>query len=654
MAPDDLDRTLPSRLLAEAVHRLASHGASLPSPLDALFRETWSEWLAFQGAAGPAKLFLSPLGTPAFSLLASVACFLPDPEGEEAQTAAEAMLTQYLAVRVQDDLVDEARPVVRSWLVHALLARVGHLLARVSDHPAEMAAAIATLDADFAAAALSDHRLRTAPDPIWTDAAIRLQGRKYLPMLAPVVAILLRAERADVVAPLRVAMERLCTAFQLTNDLLGPDRDLASGQRSPLLSALRLHPGLHGREDVDPAIRRYLPAFHACCDLVATALDEGAALLPPLASLHFHRHLEERRAAFARFHGAASVQAVLLARPVALDLEVTQRCNLSCAACFVHQQQAGSPDAELPVPLIQEILEELSGYRATLHLTGGEPFLHPAIWSILAMAASWDVRDVVINTNGTLLDAASLRQLAGLGLRVRLLVSVDGPWGTQERSRGPGTTARALAVLRDAPALGIQAEPAVILTRELLSSGIRPFYEAICDQVGHTPPLTLWCLYLPGGGLAAAEAAPPPVGTRLTAEDLPAAADQVAAMVNVGLDVAVADFPLLNPLLRERGVPDERLVPCEGGRSRLCVQADGAVTPCHPLRTPLDHLGPGTVSGFIRRAFHHPDAVRMASRSHPPCDTCLHAALCGGCRAIDVADGPSPRHPPLPCPGGVG
>src|SRR5690606_6417936 len=157
-----------------------------------------------------------------------------------------------------------------------------------------------------------------------------------------------------------------------------------------------------------------------------------------------------------------------------------RRCNLRCPACFVFAQEDDLRNdhlAELPTSTLLALVEELSGYQTLLHLTGGEAFLHRGIWDMLEHAAARGMTEVLINTNGSLLDERRLSRLAALPLRVRLLVSIDGPPGVQETARAPGMTKKALDAIRNATRLGVAAEPCSILTSELVDYGVDRWFD---------------------------------------------------------------------------------------------------------------------------------------------------------------------------------
>ena len=359
---------------------------------------------------------------------------------------------------------------------------------------------------------------------------------------------------------------------------------------------------------------------------ITGALRDGVAALPDLPGRRMTDHLQARLAVLEEHRASSVLKAELHAPALVADLELTRRCDLSCPQCFVRAQE--THDAQLDGDLLDEILVELAGYDTTLHLTGGEPFVHPDIWRVLERAGELELRRVVINTHGAALDGGALARIGGLPLPVKLLVSLDGPPGVHDRTRGERMTRSALEVLRAAPDCGVAAEPGSLLTRELVAFGLGRWSDWIAARVGERTGLALWPVFLRPDGPAVDGVSP------LDPGDLADAARQLAAMLDAGHDVVVADYPPINPLLARLGVADRKLWRCTGGSGRLCVQADGTVSPCHPLRWELDRVTPGRVGGFVARALAHPDARRMAARDHEGCEGCEALAICGSCQAV--------------------
>lgn len=104
-------------------------------------------------------------------------------------------------------------------------------------------------------------------------------------------------------------------------------------------------------------------------------------------------------------------------------LKITDRCNLSCAHCFV---SAGKEGASMPIEAIRSTLVQrlVDMHVISATLTGGEPFAHPDIMDIVRELRSRCL-DVSLCTNGTMISEEQIKELAGMG-RVTANVSLDG------------------------------------------------------------------------------------------------------------------------------------------------------------------------------------------------------------------------------------
>lgn len=311
------------------------------------------------------------------------------------------------------------------------------------------------------------------------------------------------------------------------------------------------------------------------------------------------------------------------------DIEITRRCDLRCPTCFVRAQPGAH--LELSTRAVIEVMDQLPPPRTVLHLTGGEPFIHPGIWTLLERAADRGFSDTVINTHGLALDTRALDRLAGLGMDLSLLVSLDGPPGAHDRSRRAGATDGAVAALCGCAARGIRARPASVLTAELVEYGIGRWLDHLRGLLGSTVGLALFPLFVrPGTPIA-----PDAVGHPADAPQLRAAAAQIAERVLAGDPVVLADYPLLNPLLLSHGVSRDKLYTCGAGRGRFCVQADGWVTPCHPSQQHLVPAGPN----LLGRLKVHPLYRAIGRRDFEECRDCDHVEVCGHCRAVVAGRG---------------
>lgn len=641
LSPSSGSTDFAETLLSASVQRFERFQEALQEPLKTVLNDVQARWARSTMADHSySRFFLGAGGTPAFQLLASLAeSLLPEAlHSAIPETAGEAMICLYFAVRCQDDRVDEDADPKLTYLEEALLARALRLLAEIAGDASAMLAQWESLTHDFGAAAHRDATFRCDPQARWDDEAIALQGRKYLPMSAPLIALFIAAGRASELPALRLAVERLGLGLQLSNDIFGLERDLDTKRSSPFLADLDLRPGRDTVSSALPGVRRALRKghFQRIFEQASSALRSGLEPLAHLASPRLSRHVEERIQELETTHRRLSLLALFRVPELVADIEITRRCNLRCPACFVFaQEEEGERLPELSTPLLLALLEELSGYRTHLHLTGGEAFLHRGIWDVLEAAAKLGMTDVLINTNGSYLDEARLGRLAALPLKLRLLVSIDGPPGVQETARGAGMTQRALDAIRDANRLGIHAEPCTILTAELVDYGVDRWFHYLAGELGRAPALVLWPIFLkPDTRLEPSEG-----GSMLDSARLQAAAEQIAALMLLPADVVVADYPVINPLLARRGVPAERLWQCNAGRGRLSVQADGMLSPCHPFRHALGTVTLDSVRGFVERTLEHPDYIRLGEREHEGCSSCPEQAICGNCQAVVVGKG---------------
>ena len=104
-------------------------------------------------------------------------------------------------------------------------------------------------------------------------------------------------------------------------------------------------------------------------------------------------------------------------------LQITERCDLHCAHCFVSATQKGSDLS--PSTIRDVVIPRLKRSRVTkLTLTGGEPFVHEGILEICDTAVNAGL-GVGICTNGTSVTDEQIHHLVQLG-NIHINVSLDG------------------------------------------------------------------------------------------------------------------------------------------------------------------------------------------------------------------------------------
>ncbi len=151
----------------------------------------------------------------------------------------------------------------------------------------------------------------------------------------------------------------------------------------------------------------------------------------------------------------------LLLRPLdEISIELTQRCNLSCAMCAVWE---GKRDG-LPGDRVAELLAEAKGLGATSFVpSGAETLMRKDALDILEEAARLQIPQIILVTNGMLVPrfGAQLARISGLHLNI----SIDGPQSVHDALRGAGSYNSAIAGLDAALRHGISVSLSSVLMR---------------------------------------------------------------------------------------------------------------------------------------------------------------------------------------------
>jgi MoaA/NifB/PqqE/SkfB family radical SAM enzyme len=168
--------------------------------------------------------------------------------------------------------------------------------------------------------------------------------------------------------------------------------------------------------------------------------------------------------------------------PPYLIVSVTARCNLACRGCYA-RAHGRSPDGELPLPRLAEILAEAEDLGASVvFLAGGEPFLRPGI---LDLTEKCRRTLFPVFTNGLLIDEEIIARLRRQP-HVVPVVSVEGYEAATDARRGRGVYRRAREVIARLGAAGVFCGVSLTVTRENFPTVtdpafVRAFKDAGCD-----------------------------------------------------------------------------------------------------------------------------------------------------------------------------
>lgn len=313
-------------------------------------------------------------------------------------------------------------------------------------------------------------------------------------------------------------------------------------------------------------------------------------------------------------------------------VQITERCNLHCAHCFVSATREGlDMDASrIESNLLPQLAEARVG---RLTVTGGEPFAHPDLLDISGMARARGM-GVTICTNGTLIDTALMDELSALG-GIQVNVSIDG-FSAETHGKFRGAPESFEETVETTRALGERGLLKGVLVTPNRLTPIEE-YERLCDFARKCGAeyVLMNPLSSMGRGVKGIRRLGAPEGFMRSLE---AATERLE---DEDLELVRIRFP-------NEGRP---LSACEAG-TIIYVFANGDVTVCPYLvfaaRTPQSKHDPaefivgnafsdGDIAG---RLDDYPLHERVTTRTDPACGPCPMAERCGrGCPAAVIAAG---------------
>ncbi|MBA9005929.1 radical SAM protein [Thermomonospora cellulosilytica] len=319
-------------------------------------------------------------------------------------------------------------------------------------------------------------------------------------------------------------------------------------------------------------------------------------------------------------------------------VQITERCNLHCAHCFVSSTREGLDMAYQD--LVEMVVPRLLAARVRrITLTGGEPFAHPDLLRLCRHLTGLGL-PVGICSNATLISDEQIAELAALG-GVHVNVSLDGfSADSHGKFRGNRSsfqiTVDTIRRLADAGLLqGLLSTPnALTFPRE---------FEELCAfavEVGAEYVL-MNPLSSMGRGVKSKD--------RMAADT--AVMDEIRRLTDrfrgQGVDVVHIRFP-------NGGQEGKPLSGCDAGKL-IYVFADGEVAVCPYLvfaaRTPHSQhpdsdflvgniLDPAIADTAVADALDGYDTGRLAMGVNPTCTSCGMNSRCGkGCPAAVIASG---------------
>lgn len=313
--------------------------------------------------------------------------------------------------------------------------------------------------------------------------------------------------------------------------------------------------------------------------------------------------------------------------PHVIAWNLTRRCNLECAHCYISAGPAESAADELSTAECKRIAGEILALNPApmFILSGGEPLLRDDLCTIAEFAASRGAT-VVVGTNGTLLTNERVTELKDAGVS-GVAVSVD---SLDERRHdnfrhGVGSLAATVAALDR-----LRAHRLDFIVQTTAHRGNRDEVARLVDWAAEQGAVAFNLYFLVATGRGARLTDLDPSGYETLLGDLVDHQRRHAGRMMVRAKCAPhfmrhvhrsdPDSPILNYATR-----------CPCGVQYCRITPDGKLTPCPYLPEVAGDLRRQSFTDIWREA---PLFRQLRSGSlGGKCGVCEYRALCGGCRA---------------------
>ncbi len=300
-----------------------------------------------------------------------------------------------------------------------------------------------------------------------------------------------------------------------------------------------------------------------------------------------------------------------------LWLYVTNRCNLSCKHCLVKGGEITRE--ELGQNRLKEIIKEAGSLGAKrVFFTGGEPFLRKDIFDLIKYVTNVLGLELVILTNGTLLDKEKIMTLAELpGLIIQ--VSLEGSTAViNDEIRGEGNYKKTLSALE---LLSFYKVPTIVTsTATKYNLSDIPRLSELLHEIGLKTHHILW-LHNRG---------------RARENRISTSLDELTLLMKNLLKKEIKVDNWESSKSRVFGRRGVKVDGCHAGYSSICVDSNGDVYPCPSLNG--DHnFCMGNVEFGLRKVLSDPNPDMSLKDTSvvqvEDCKACEFRFFCGGgCR----------------------
>lgn len=309
---------------------------------------------------------------------------------------------------------------------------------------------------------------------------------------------------------------------------------------------------------------------------------------------------------------------------------ITERCNLRCAHCYQEGKEAPESSFEELEVAFAEILRFMAEHRkavghksrASITVTGGEPFVHPRFFDLLDILRAKGF-PVAVLTNGWFVDRSAAKALKKLDVQF-VQISIEGTRETHDAIRGRGSYGKAIDALAELKREGVPAY--VSFTAHRQNSGE---FHGVAEAASKLGVERVWSdrLIPLGQGAEMEDLLMSPSDTRRFVELM---SRSRTALKRTKTEVA------MHRALQFAGCGSTPYF-CKAGDSLLTLLPGGELVPCRRMPIPVGNF---LKQGLWELYNSSPvlESLRDSRNLNEGCKRCFYSKLCkGGLKCLAYA-----------------
>jgi radical SAM protein with 4Fe4S-binding SPASM domain len=317
--------------------------------------------------------------------------------------------------------------------------------------------------------------------------------------------------------------------------------------------------------------------------------------------------------------------------PHVVAWNLTRRCNLECAHCYISAGPSESAEGELSTAECLRIADEILDVNPAplFILSGGEPLLRDDLTTIAAHAVRRGAT-VVVGTNGTLLTDERITALKAAGLS-GVAVSVD---SLEERRHDNFRHGRGAFAATAAAIERLRAHRLDFVVQTTITKGSRGELARLVDWAAEQGAVSFNAYFLVATGRGAHLSDLSPAEYEAVLTELVEHHRRHLGRMMVRAKCAPHFMRLVHQLAPDSPVLNyETRCPC--GTQYCRITPDGKLTPCPYDPTPAGDLRRQSFADVWNESplFSELRGGLLGGR----CGRCEYRTLCGGCRARALA-----------------